>query len=213
MNIRPTTPLEKKILNNKVFQEATQIGRPRPWHPEGTIKNHIIQLLRHIDRKYYSKEYYTELRIIALLHDVGKFAKVPQQPALFMPDCSRKKQQEFIRDAEQFRKKYDAPLHIKKKYKAYQYTRGHAYRSYAFARQFVKKKNILDIIRYHDLAHEFMSAEKHTGTYDAALFTQIFSRINIELYTAFLECEHTSRQSNMVSWFTLQLQKHKISNL
>lgn len=63
--------LEELILNSEQYEKAEIFGNPRPGHPEGTVGLHVKQILEFIDKQDWEK-YRKELRILALLHDIGK---------------------------------------------------------------------------------------------------------------------------------------------
>lgn len=72
MAIVPLIDKEKEIINSGIFEESIKWGKPREGHPEGQLGNHISHILKYIEQHYKTDPDYWNLRIIALLHDIGK---------------------------------------------------------------------------------------------------------------------------------------------
>jgi hypothetical protein len=207
----PINSLEEKIFQDKEFLMAIQIGKPRQNHIEGTIKAHIIHILEYIDKNYYQTEHYEDLRIIALLHDAGKFAFVEKYPDKYIITVSEREKQRLINISKGFIKKYYSD-NISNDMKKYQYTSEHAYASYQFAKKFIKDQRLLKIIRYHDLAVDIKQEYNDTGSYNKALFKEIFTDIDIKTYQAFLKCDNCGRKDTTSKWFNTELKRNIISN-
>ncbi|MGV8171354.1 MAG: hypothetical protein ACP5OA_01540 [Candidatus Woesearchaeota archaeon] len=207
---KPINIVEKKILRDKEFLTAVKIGRPRNNHDEGTIKMHIIQILSYIDKNYSNTRLYTDLRIIALLHDVGKFAFLEKRPEAYLPITTIKSQKKLIIECRKFEKKYYTQDIFPKNIRRYKYTAQHSYASYQFAKKFLKDQRILKIIRYHDLAVDMKIEYENQKTYDVVLFKKIFSDIDIQLYLAFLKCDNSNRTDKTSGWLQTELKKHHI---
>jgi len=210
LKFRPIDKLEKKIFSDKEFLTAIKIGKPRKSHDEGTIKMHIIQILGYIDKNYYKTAQYEDLRIIALLHDIGKFAFLEESPDLFIPNLSENKCKKIIEECRKFRKKYYTQKDVPKNMRKYSLTEKHANVSYQFAKKFLKDKKLLELIRYHDLATDIRWEYEDTKKYDAKIFKKIFTHIDLRLYLAFLKCDNCNRVDGTSQWLKTQLDFNKI---
>ena len=71
IQIIPENDLEREIVNSNIFKEAISFGYLRDGHSEATVGNHISQILAYIDNQEWD-EYRGDLRLLALLHDLGK---------------------------------------------------------------------------------------------------------------------------------------------
>ena len=69
--ILPETDIERKIIGSEAFQSGTAFLSNGKSHPERSVYTHILQILKFIDMMPWA-EYRIGLRIIALLHDLGK---------------------------------------------------------------------------------------------------------------------------------------------
>lgn len=66
--------LESDITSDSEFIVGVNWGKPRNGHPEGSVKNHIIDVLRNIDAiDGLSVRDRTRLRLIAIIHDTFKY--------------------------------------------------------------------------------------------------------------------------------------------
>jgi hypothetical protein len=211
MNLpKPIDNIEEKIMNDKEFLTAIEIGRPRSNHDEGTIKAHIIHIIGYIEKKYHDTAPYKDLRKIALLHDVGKFAFLKERRDIYMPEIPEKKQEQLIEKCKEFKKKYYLSEPLPKNIQIYKYTSNHSYASYQFAKKFIKDPRILEIIRYHDLGVDIKLECMKNQKYDTEFFKKVFSNIDIELYLAFLKCDNSNRKDKTSKWLKTELRKHDI---
>ncbi|HWL07764.1 MAG TPA: hypothetical protein VNQ76_05150 [Planctomicrobium sp.] len=71
---------ELRILADPEFLAGLDHGRPRPGHPEGAVKWHIADVLGNVDRWYRQTDFYSPLRLIALIHDTFKYQVDPTRP-------------------------------------------------------------------------------------------------------------------------------------
>lgn len=71
--LRPSSPLESKLLDQKEFQFGLNWGIPRFGHPEGKVGLHIIEVLENIDKAGTDPATYQRLRLTALVHDTFKY--------------------------------------------------------------------------------------------------------------------------------------------
>jgi len=71
MEIKPETPLERKIVSSEVFRIGSAHSSNSSNHPERLVSAHIQQILDFIDSRPW-EEYRNPLRLLALLHDLGK---------------------------------------------------------------------------------------------------------------------------------------------
>jgi hypothetical protein len=69
--IKPKTKLEKHILSNIEIQQGFEYGQRRKGHPEGAVKNHIIELLEKVEkiRNEETEKAICKLRFMILMHD------------------------------------------------------------------------------------------------------------------------------------------------
>jgi|GEM_PF-2759422 len=207
---KPINELEREIFSDEEFLTAIKVGKSRTFHKEGTVKIHIQQILEYIDTRYKSTKYYENLRIIAILHDAGKFALLENLLEIYLPELPAKEQKELIAKSIIFAKKYTVPKNVVRNMEQYKFTSGHASVSYVFAKKFLKNKKLLDIIRYHDIAVDFKSINEKTGAYDAKMFKKIFSKVDLRLFVLFLKCDNCNRQDNISEWLNAQLKLHSL---
>jgi hypothetical protein len=64
--------LERQLLADPVLEEGLAWGKPRAGHPEGSVGEHVADLLRTIDEWGETEPRRSELRFIALVHDALK---------------------------------------------------------------------------------------------------------------------------------------------
>ena len=207
---KPINKVEEKIIKDKEFLTAIKLGRPRAGHSEGTVGIHVIHIINYIDKNYKNKEYYKDLRIIALLHDIGKFAFLEERRDEYLPKLSENESKKMISECRKFKKKYYLQRSIPKNMRKYNLTTKHAYASYQFAKKFLQNKKILELIRYHDLAQDMKWEYDKTKTYDTKIFKKIFTNINLKVYVKFLECDNCNRIDNTSEWLKKQLKSHKL---
>jgi len=208
--LHPINALERKIFSDKEFLTAIMVGRPREYHLEGTVKSHIINILEYIETQYKSSEEYENLRVLTILHDVGKFAFLEKFKEKYLPEMSTLEQKRFIIASRTFAKKYPVPKNIKQDFREYKLTSQHAYVSYLFAKKYLKNKTLLEIIKYHDTAQDFLRIFEDTGKYDINKFKEIFSKIDIKFYLLFVDCDRCGRNNEVIPWMKEQLKLHKI---
>ncbi len=70
--IRPESELEKTIISSEIFLEAASFGNVRKGHEEAQVGTHIKQIHDYIDKQYWELQR-EELRLLGLLHDLGKY--------------------------------------------------------------------------------------------------------------------------------------------
>ena len=68
----PEGELESAVARDPELVEGLAWGKPRHAHPEGSIGNHVADLLRCIDTRGETGERRAALRFIALVHDSFK---------------------------------------------------------------------------------------------------------------------------------------------
>jgi len=73
----PETELERALARDPVMLEGWAWGAPRRGHPEGSVGNHVADLLAMLERWGETGERRAELRFISLVHDSLKFAVSP----------------------------------------------------------------------------------------------------------------------------------------
>jgi hypothetical protein len=69
----PETAIERAIVADPEWQAGVSWGKPRPGHPEGTVRAHIAEVLANVERFNGGPEQRARLRLIALIHDTFKF--------------------------------------------------------------------------------------------------------------------------------------------
>jgi len=70
--IVPETELERKILDSEVFRIGSDFMSSGDGHPEKLVYAHIKTILDFIDKREW-QHYRTNLRVMGLLHDLGKY--------------------------------------------------------------------------------------------------------------------------------------------
>ncbi len=71
--LRPETELEVRLLENPLFQQGLNWGKPRFGHPEGKVGYHVQDVLANVERHAKTLEERQQLRLIAIAHDTFKF--------------------------------------------------------------------------------------------------------------------------------------------
>lgn len=71
--IRPESDLETRITDDPAWAEGAAWGTPRPGHPEGTVRAHIVEVLANVDDVALDPLDRQRLRLITLLHDTFKY--------------------------------------------------------------------------------------------------------------------------------------------
>jgi hypothetical protein len=71
-HLSPESELERELLDDPVLEEGLAWGKPRAGHPEGSVGEHVADLLRTIDDWGETEPRRSELRFIALVHDTLK---------------------------------------------------------------------------------------------------------------------------------------------
>ncbi len=66
------TPLEDKIVRDPEFQDGLSYGKPRPGHPEGAVRFHIVEVLKNVEEFYGDSPHRMYLRLISNIHDTFK---------------------------------------------------------------------------------------------------------------------------------------------
>lgn len=113
--IVPKNHLEKKVLSSQEFKQCRDYGRVRKGHPEGTVGKHVEHILDYIETHFKSDPDYGSLRLLAMLHDIGKFEGAARPHAKLSRDIAKK----FI-DDEGFLNLvllHDKPYHFWTKFK------------------------------------------------------------------------------------------------
>jgi hypothetical protein len=69
---RPENELEERASRDPELVEGLAWGKPREGHPEGSVGEHVADLLRTLESWGESESRRSELRFIALVHDAQK---------------------------------------------------------------------------------------------------------------------------------------------
>lgn len=70
--IIPETTLEQRIVSDPRWIAGASWGMPRPGHPEGEVRLHILEVLAALDRQKLEPNARAKLRLVALVHDTFK---------------------------------------------------------------------------------------------------------------------------------------------
>lgn len=70
--IIPETALEQLIVSDHRWLAGASWGMPRPGHPEGEVRLHILEVLAGLDRQTLDQNARAKLRLVALVHDTFK---------------------------------------------------------------------------------------------------------------------------------------------
>jgi hypothetical protein len=73
------TDLERRIAQEPRWQLGLDWGRPRPGHPEGSIRLHIRAVLANVDAFFCDSTLRPQLRLITLVHDTFKHEVDPDK--------------------------------------------------------------------------------------------------------------------------------------
>jgi hypothetical protein len=76
----PETGLERAVAADPRLLAGLAWGRPRRSHPEGSVANHVADLLATIERWGEAGARRADLRFMALVHDAFKHAVSPVRP-------------------------------------------------------------------------------------------------------------------------------------
>ena len=68
----PESDLERALASDPDLLEGLAWGRPRSGHPEGSVGNHVAELLERIERWGIGGSRRADLRVLALVHDAFK---------------------------------------------------------------------------------------------------------------------------------------------
>lgn len=95
----------EKVIHDPRYQTYVEFGEPRPGHPEGRIRQHILLLEENLERfkPRLSEEDYWKLKFMIHVHDTLKAAAEHDSPA-FSPGhhavLARRFAEEFTSDAD-----------------------------------------------------------------------------------------------------------------
>lgn len=78
-DIELETELERRIAREPRWQLGLHWGRPRPGHPEGSIRLHILAVLANVDAFFSDSPLRPQLRLITLVHDSFKHEVDPDK--------------------------------------------------------------------------------------------------------------------------------------
>jgi len=205
MKIAPLSQLENDILNSKQFQLSLNLGRIRKGHTEGKLITHIKLILNYIEKNFKNDNDYTKLRLIGLLHDIGKLGELINNVEKYMPQNQEQKtRQKYLQASVKFIKEFG-------KQPDDGYSPAHALYSYEFAKQFLNDKDTLDIIKFHDTAHRLREFKKNSP--DKQINEQInkvFSSLNNTLMLKFMEADNSERDKGIVIWLKEKLWENNI---
>lgn len=80
--IDPRNELEKAILQDPEIQQGLKYGKPRDGHPEGSVENHIIEILERVDLRHDPPDETDKLRFAAIVHDAFQFKVDRRKPKI-----------------------------------------------------------------------------------------------------------------------------------
>lgn len=69
----PETETERLVMEDPEWIAGLSYGKPRRGHPEGTVANHIPEVLRNVERVAINMTDRERLRLVALIHDNFKY--------------------------------------------------------------------------------------------------------------------------------------------
>jgi hypothetical protein len=192
------TDRERRVVADHFFQQAIRIGRPREYHTEGNLGAHISHILTAIDN-VGKPAMRRDLRLSALLHDVGKFAFLCEREE-YMPDLTADEKSVFCNDSVRFRQEFQYPEAA-----IDPFIPEHALVSHQYAKQFVSDHNILDLIKYHDTYLKIYDI-RHTPAYGKDLITRYYGDKDPALYVLFSYVDSATRSKNVTLWMQQELQ-------
>ncbi len=194
--------LEDRIKNNEFYQASLPIGKERKGHPEAQLGVHISSILDFIDSHYKDSPYFKELRIIAMLHDVGKLSREEEFGETVPEDVRR--------NTTTLREKFIKTFPLSPEEES-EFIPSHALYSEKLAKSLGITGQTLSIIRYHDSGFKFYKeAAKNEDKYDEGEFKKIFSPDNfdMELYLLFNFSDNNRRDADLTYWLQDELIKH-----
>lgn len=77
---RLETDLERAIARDPAWRAGFHYGNPRPGHPEGSVAQHVADVLQNIDRFYGDDGRREPLRLVAVVHDSFKYRVDESRP-------------------------------------------------------------------------------------------------------------------------------------
>jgi hypothetical protein len=180
--ITTETALEERIVADSYFLDAIKIGKVRGGHPEGVLGVHIEHILDAVP--LFPDTMREQLRLGALLHDIGKFAEY-WKPHLRPEGINDREHDHLQTRSNRFRQDFAFPPECKD-----EYTPTHALYSWQYAEQFLDDATTLSLIRYHDTAHR-LSRKTHQDD----IYRKYFSA-SPELFVAFAYIDSIDREKD-----------------
>lgn len=75
------TDLERALCADPDWRTGAAWGTPRPGHPEGSVANHVADVLAAVERVATSPDERRKLRLVAIVHDAMKHRVERDRPA------------------------------------------------------------------------------------------------------------------------------------
>ncbi len=203
--LMPKGELEHAVLSDPIYMASLDVGKVRKNHPEAEYGHHVRKVLEFVDDNFSGSEFYSELRLVAMLHDVGKLGDLTEKR---MPDCSPIKKEWLADRSEWFQVEYDPmeeyDVDIHAQY-SHEYAKVNLEGKWAYAAKDIDVSLVLDLVLEHDMAYDAF----HEGV-DLEEFRKRFSGRSEDWYDAmvkFVTADQAGRNEELAEWFADMVEK------
>ncbi len=190
--IKPINSTEREIINSPEFKRSWDYGKVRPNHPEGNVGRHIEMILEYIEKNYKNDIDYEKLRLLALLHDIGKCKGYTRPHSTNSVEIAKK----FI-NVKVLHKPHTLVWgyfkHPKVPNKPRLLSRGKT-------QGLFDDKELLELILIHDYPWSFFK-KWEKGEFDLSRFISTFRNTNWRLLIKFRYCDNCNRGQEPSDWF------------
>jgi len=172
-----TRQVLEEIMDDPRYRKNIEYGEPRAGHPEGKVKNHIVELEENLEKLAahgISGEEYWKLKFLIHVHDTFKANAIPN---------SR------IRSPH-----------------------SHASLARKFAAEFIRDKDLLNMIQFHDVNYALWQQFDRTGSYDARRFNDLLDIIrDWDLFLKFIIIDGSTqgKERSKLVWFINEVRKYR----
>ncbi len=179
-----------RITADPRYQRNLDWGEPREGHPEGTIRAHIAELERTLEkiRSQVSDQDYWKLKILIHVHDTFK-GEARQGASISDPQSHASLARQFLAEFFQGQKTESNP---------------HA------EPESPEVEDLLNMIQYHDEGHALWRQFAERGRYNQERFSNLLATIkNWELFLRFLIIDGSTegKDRESLEWFVNEVKE------